>query len=60
MAGKRTSNHYNENRTRWQDNDSTIETYCINQRNWSYSKVIELIIEQGFKLFSLDKAKKFS
>jgi hypothetical protein len=30
------------------------------QRNWSYSKVIELILEQGLKLFSLDKAKKFS
>lgn len=28
------------------------------QRNWSYSKVIELIIDQGLKSFSVEKAKK--
>ena len=45
------------------DHDNNLRTLqskliASTHRNWSYSKVIELIIEQGLKSFSVEKAKK--
>ena len=47
------------------EHDSKIRTLqskliASTHRNWSYSKVIELIIDQGLKSFSVEKVKKLS